>query len=55
VAVDSQGWKELSEIHRHAVEEVERVRDECADRLDQGAEEPLRAISWLMLLELPDL
>ncbi len=55
VAVDSRGWKELAEIHRHAVEEVERVRDESADRLESGAEEPLRAISWVMLLELPDL
>lgn len=54
VVVDNQGWKELAEIHRRAVEEVERVRDESAERLDEGAEESLRAISWVMLLELPD-
>jgi hypothetical protein len=54
VVVDCQGWKELAEIHRHALEEVERVRDESADRLDGEAEEPLRAISWVMLLELPE-
>jgi DNA-binding MarR family transcriptional regulator len=54
VVVDSQGWKELAEIHRQALEEVERVRDESAERLDDGADESLRAISWVMLLELPD-
>lgn len=54
IAVDSRGWKELAEIHRHAVEEVERVRDESAGRLDGETEEQLRAISWVMLLELPD-
>lgn len=53
IAVDSQGWKELAEIHRRVLEEVERVREESADRLDGGAEEPLRAISWVMLLEMP--
>jgi len=53
VVVDPRGWKELAEIHRHALEEVERVRDESANRLDDEAEEPLRAISWVMLLELP--
>jgi hypothetical protein len=36
------------------LEEVERVRDESADRLDDQAEESLRAISWVMLFELPD-
>jgi len=54
IAVDSRGWKELAEIHRRALEEVERVREESADRLDDEAEVPLRAISWVMLLELPD-
>jgi hypothetical protein len=54
IVVDSQGWKELAEIHRRVLEEVERVREESADRLDDEGEEPLRAISWVMLLELPD-
>jgi hypothetical protein len=54
IVVDPRGWKELAEIHRHALEEVERVREESADRLDDEAEGQLRAISWLMLLELPD-
>jgi len=54
ITVDSQGWRELAEIHRHALEEVERVRDESAERLDGEDDKPLRAISWVMLLELPD-
>lgn len=54
IIVDPQGWKELAKIHRNAAEEVERVRDESAARLDGEAEEQLRAISWVMLLELPD-
>jgi DNA-binding transcriptional ArsR family regulator len=54
IVLDPRGWKELAEIHRRAAEEVERVRDESAARLDDGAEESLRAISWLMLLELPE-
>jgi hypothetical protein len=54
IVVDPQGWKELAEIHRNALEEVERVRDESAERLDGGNEESLRAISWVMLLELPE-
>lgn len=53
IVVDSRGWKELAEIHRQALEEVERVREESAERLGDEAEEPLRAISWVMLLELP--
>lgn len=35
------------------MEEVERVRDESGERLDDGADKSLRAISWVMLLELP--
>lgn len=54
IAVDRRGWKELAEIHRYALEEVERVRDESAERLGDEAEEQLRAISWVMLLELPN-
>lgn len=54
IAVDPQGWKELAEIHRRAAEEVERVRDKSAARLDREGGEALRAISWLMLLELPE-
>jgi DNA-binding transcriptional ArsR family regulator len=54
IAIDARGWKELAEIHRHALEEVERVRDESAERLADETEEPLRAISWVMLLELPE-
>lgn len=54
IAVDSQGWKELAEIHRQALEEVERVRDECAVRLEDEGAEPVRAISWVTLLELPE-
>ncbi len=54
IVVDPRGWKELAEIHRRAAEEVERVRDESAARLGGADGEQLRAISWVMLLELPD-
>lgn len=54
IVLDPQGWRELGEIHRNAVEEVERVREESAGRLAGGGEEQLRAISWVMLLELPE-
>lgn len=54
ITVDLAGWAELAQIHRRAAEEVERVRDESADRLDEGAGGQLRAISWVMLLELPE-
>ncbi len=54
ITVDSQGWKELAEIHRRALEESERVREESAERLEDGVAEPLRAISWVVLLELPE-
>ena len=54
ITVDLRGWKDLAEIHRRALEEVERVRAESADRLDDEAGDPLRAISWVTLLELPD-
>ncbi|HWP33480.1 MAG TPA: hypothetical protein VNL97_07000 [Solirubrobacterales bacterium] len=54
VAVDEQGWRELSDVHRHTIEEVERVRDESAERLAGGMSgESLRALSSVMLLELP--
>jgi hypothetical protein len=54
IVVDPQGWRELAEIHWRTLEEVERVREESADRLNGEAGESLRAISWVMLLELPD-
>jgi DNA-binding transcriptional ArsR family regulator len=54
IAVDSRGWKELADLHRHVLEEVERVREESAARLEGEADDRLRAISWVMLLELPD-
>jgi DNA-binding transcriptional ArsR family regulator len=54
IVVDSQGWKELAEIHRRTLEETERIRDESAERLDDEDDEPLRAISWVMFLEMPD-
>lgn len=54
IAVDPRGWEELAEIHRRAVEEVERVREQSAERLGGEAGEQLRAISWVMLLEMPD-
>ncbi len=54
IVVDSQGWKELAEIHRRTLEETERIRDESAERLNDEDDEPLRAISWVMFLEMPD-
>lgn len=54
IAVDFQGWKELAEIHRRVLEEVERVREESADRLAGETDGVVRAISWVMLLELPE-
>jgi DNA-binding MarR family transcriptional regulator len=54
IAVDSRGWRELADIHRHALEEVERVREEAAARLEGETDERLRAVSWVTLLELPD-
>jgi DNA-binding transcriptional ArsR family regulator len=54
IIVDHRGWRELAKIHRNALEEVERVREESAGRLDGGVDPPLRAISWVMLLEMPD-
>jgi DNA-binding transcriptional ArsR family regulator len=54
IIVDRQGWKELAEIHRRVLEEVERVRAESAERLDEETDEMLRAVSWVMLLELPE-
>lgn len=53
IEVDLRGWEELSAIHQRAAAEVERVRDECAERLEE-AEESLRAISWILLLEMPE-
>jgi Predicted transcriptional regulators len=54
IAVDPQGWKELADLHRRTLEEVERIREESAGRLGNKAEDQLRAISWVMLLELPE-
>lgn len=54
IAVDSRGWTELADIHRHALEEVERVREASAARLEGEADGQVRAVSWVMLLELPD-
>jgi DNA-binding transcriptional ArsR family regulator len=52
VTVDAAGWRELAGIYRRAIEEVERVREESAKRLVAG-DEPVRALSSLLLLELP--
>ncbi len=53
VSVDARGWSELADIYRRTVEEVERVREESAERLAATDAEPLRALSSLFLLELP--
>jgi len=54
VIVDAEGWTELAAIHRRALEEVERVRDESAERMEKTGEECLRALSSVLLLELPE-
>lgn len=51
--VDSQGWRELAEVHLRAYEEVERVKAESAERLESGDEEAIPASSTLMWFELP--
>lgn len=51
--VDARGWQELAEIHRRTLEEVERVRRQSAARLAGEGGEALRALSALILLELP--
>lgn len=53
VTVDERGWTELAKIHRRALDEVTRVREESEERLVEGAEKPLRALSALLLFELP--
>jgi DNA-binding transcriptional ArsR family regulator len=55
VLVDSQGWRELAEVHDKALEEVERVRAESAERLRSGDEKPIRGVSTLLWFELPGL
>jgi DNA-binding transcriptional ArsR family regulator len=55
LAVDAQGWKELADIQRRALEEVERALDESDERLMAGAGgERLLALCSVMLLELPE-
>jgi Helix-turn-helix domain len=51
-AVDSRGWEELARVHRGAVAEMERIRDESGERLAATGEQPVRAISSVTLLEL---
>jgi DNA-binding transcriptional ArsR family regulator len=55
VGVDAEGWKELADIHRRALKEVERVLDESDERLMAGTSgERLLALCSMMLLELPN-
>lgn len=54
LTVDVEGWKQLAEIHRRALEEVGKVLDESDERRAKAdGDEPLRVLCALMLLELP--
>jgi DNA-binding transcriptional ArsR family regulator len=51
--VDLEGWKELVAIHRKAFDEIERVKDESAERLRGGQQQAIFATSALMWFESP--
>lgn len=49
--VDAEGWDELVEIHERALQEVMTAIGRAAERLAKGEEEPIPAISALLLFE----
>jgi DNA-binding transcriptional ArsR family regulator len=51
--IDAQGWSELVDIYREALDRAIEVRAESAARLREGDEEPLRTSSSVLLFELP--
>lgn len=55
LTVDARGWKELADINRRALEEMEKALDASEERLvgDRDGER-VRALVSLMLLELPE-
>jgi DNA-binding transcriptional ArsR family regulator len=54
LSVDEEGWRELAELHKRTMEEVERVRRQSRERMaSQRATKAVRALSSIMLVELP--
>jgi DNA-binding transcriptional ArsR family regulator len=51
--IDAQGWSELVDIYREALDRAIEVRAESAARLREGDEEPLLTSSSVLLFELP--
>jgi hypothetical protein len=51
--VDAQGWEELAEIHERALLEVISSVERAAERLADGEEDAIPAISALFLLQAP--
>jgi DNA-binding transcriptional ArsR family regulator len=49
--VDTQGWEELAEIHERALLEVVAAVDRAGERLADGEEDAIPAISALFLLQ----
>jgi DNA-binding transcriptional ArsR family regulator len=51
--VDEEGWRELAKIHFETLEAVKAVVRHSGERLQHSGEEPIRAVSDLLLFEYP--
>lgn len=51
--VDERGWRELSQVHQEAFEEVLRIQAASAERLEESGEAGVTALSALLCCELP--
>ena len=51
--VDERGWRELSQVHRNALDAVLRIQAASAERLAERGEAGIPALSALLCCELP--
>jgi DNA-binding transcriptional ArsR family regulator len=51
--VDEEGWRELAKIHLETLDSVQAAIERSGERLGRSGEEPIRAVSGLLLFEYP--
>jgi DNA-binding transcriptional ArsR family regulator len=52
-SLDERGWQEVAQIFRETYEEVRRLKDEAAGRLERSGEAPISAESVLLFFGQP--
>lgn len=53
LVVDSEGWREATEVFMEAYERISQIKVDSAERMAESDEKPTRILSYLSLFEMP--